>query len=152
MSGLLDLASEQLHSSGGRMTAQRRLILEILEKSGGHPTAEEVYDAARECDATINPSTVYRTLNWLTETGLVSPLRLGVERLSARKEQFDPGPPSEHHHFVCTGCGEVIEFESWHIDAAKDEFARQYQASVDRASLTLHGVCAACRAASLTAE
>jgi Fe2+ or Zn2+ uptake regulation protein len=144
MSGLLDLASERLHASGGRMTAQRRLILEILDGIGGHPTADEVYVEARCRDATINPSTIYRTLNWLAENGLVSSQRLGAERQSTRKERFDPGSPAEHYHFVCVNCGEVIEFESNAIELAKNDFARQYGATVERASLTLHGLCAAC--------
>ena len=148
MNELLAHASARLRTSGGRMTTQRRLILQILDDIGGHPTAEEVYDAVHQRDTTINPSTVYRTLGWLAEAGLVGACRLGTERQSARKEQFDPGYPAEHHHFVCTNCGDVIEFESRYIAQAKDDFTRQYGATVERASLTLQGLCAQCRKAS----
>ncbi len=36
-------ASAAVRASGGRMTAQRRLILDVLNESGGHPTAEEIF-------------------------------------------------------------------------------------------------------------
>jgi hypothetical protein len=40
----------RLRSSGGRMTSQRRLILQTLQTMSGHPTAEEIYTAARQLD------------------------------------------------------------------------------------------------------
>ncbi len=94
--------------------------------------------------SSINPSTVYRTLAWLAESGLVSTCRLGPERQGRRSEQFDPASPAEHHHFVCVSCGEVIEFESSRVEQAKGDFGRQHHATVERASLTLYGLCARC--------
>ena len=144
MSELVHQATDLLHMTRGRMTAQRRLILETLDAMGGHPTAEQIYDAVRKRDRSINPSTVYRTLGWLAEVGLVNSRRLQSERREKRKEQFDPALPAEHHHFVCTHCGKVIEFESLSIEQIKDEFAFEHQARVERASLTLYGLCADC--------
>ena len=43
MAQLTREAAITLRSTGGRMTTQRRLILETLESLGGHPTADEVY-------------------------------------------------------------------------------------------------------------
>ena len=67
----------------------------------------------------------------------------GTERRS-RREQFDPARPGEHHHFVCTCCGRVVEFESPLIDEVKQEFGRRQGVCVERASLTLYGVCSQC--------
>jgi Fe2+ or Zn2+ uptake regulation protein len=127
------------------MTAQRRLILETLDELGGHPTAEEIYDAVCSRDQAVDPSTVYRTLGWLADSGLVSEQRFGPGRQSGRTERFDPARPTEHHHFVCTACGRVVEFESIHIEQAKREFARQHGGVIQRASLTLYGLCSECQ-------
>jgi Fe2+ or Zn2+ uptake regulation protein len=126
------------------MTTQRRLILETLDEMGGHPTAEEIYRNVCTQDASINPSTVYRTLGWLAEAGLVDARHLAPGR-SSRPEQFDPSYPAEHHHFVCTCCGKVLEFASPLIERAKQEVSRAQGVTVERASLTLYGQCPTCQ-------
>src|SRR5512144_1461526 len=125
MSQLVTAAAHALRNSGGRMTAQRRAILETLEAMGGHPSAEDIYVAARARDRTINPSTVYRTLNWLSEAGLVTPAWLGPERCR-RQETHAGNVSSEHHHFVCARCGSVIEFEAPAVDGIKSKFAGEH--------------------------
>jgi len=144
MCALVNEAAATLRITGGRMTAQRRLILETLETLGGHPTAEEVYIAVRKRDATLNPSTVYRTLAWLETVGLVSHCHLDSGPDGEHSERYDPAAPVEHHHFVCTGCGRVIEFEASLIAEIKAEFAGQHGGRVVRAALTLYGVCKEC--------
>ncbi len=145
MSGLVRQAAEVLRASGGRMTNQRRAILETLEEIGGHPTAEEIYAAARRRDASINPSTVYRTLNWLGHAGLLGAAWLGPER-SRRQEALPGSNLGEHHHFVCVRCGQVIEFAAPEIEHIKRAVASRYGVLVERAGLTLNGLCAGCRA------
>ncbi len=146
MSELLVRETQALRGSGGRMTAQRRTIIQTLERMGGHPTADEIYAASRACDTQINPSTVYRTLSWLEQAGLLSPAWLGPERCR-RQEPLSETLPPGHHHFVCSGCGQVLEFRTPDIEAVKAAFARAHGARVTRATLTLYGQCAACRAA-----
>lgn len=145
MSDLVTRATRVLRGSGGRMTAQRRTILEILDQIGGHPTADEIYLAARQKDRSLNASTVYRTLTWLQQVGLLNAAWLGPER-SRRQETPGRALPTEHHHFVCTSCGCVIEFAAPDMEELKTEFAVRHGAAVRRATLTLYGVCAKCRA------
>lgn len=131
--------------TGGRMTAQRRLILETLNALGGHPTADEILTAARRRDASLNPSTVYRTLAWLERAGLVNHCHLDSGPDGERSERYDPVTPTEHHHFVCTACGQVIEFEAPDLGRVKAEVARQNRCVVERAALTLFGLCGRCQ-------
>jgi Fe2+ or Zn2+ uptake regulation protein len=128
------------------MTAQRRVILETLDSLrslGEHPTADQVYEVARERDDTLHPTTVYRTLGWLADAGLVHPCFL--QERGDRCEHFDPATPAGHHHFVCTRCGQVIEFASPHVEQARAQFARQHRVTIERAFLTMHGLCEHCR-------
>ena len=144
MSHLITEAATALRLTGGRMTAQRRLILETLETLGGHPTAEEVTAAVRQHDVTVNPSTVYRTLAWLEHAGLVSHCHLDAGPDGEHSERYDPVTPAEHHHFVCTGCGTVVEFESPQMEEIKTGFAIGHGVRVTHAALTLYGRCGAC--------
>jgi len=143
MTDLVVQATAALKTSGGRMTTQRRVILESLQELGGHPNAEQVYGAVRLRDESIHPTTVYRTLGWLADAGLLQPRHL--EARGDRCEHFDPASPAEHHHFVCTRCGRVIEFTSRYVEDVKRQVGEQYEARVEHASLTLHGLCHDCR-------
>lgn len=145
MSRLVKEATTSLRATGGRMTAQRRLILEALESFAGHPTADEVYAAVRERDPRLNPSTVYRTLDWLEGSGLVSHCHLDTGPGGERCERYDPVTPVEHHHFICTSCGQIIEFSLPQIETIKKQFARQHDVIVEKATLTLYGLCARCQ-------
>jgi Fe2+ or Zn2+ uptake regulation protein len=124
------------------MTSQRRLILQTLERLSGHPTAEQLFQIVRRQDSSLSLSTIYRTLRWLQEEDLVSTRLFDEER---RQERFDPAFPSEHHHFMCTACKSVIEFDTQLIDSIKTQFERQTGAQVQVGSIVLYGLCARCR-------
>jgi Fe2+ or Zn2+ uptake regulation protein len=129
-----------LRSQGGRMTVQRRLILDTLESFSGHPTAEEIYALAKQKAPKLHLSTVYRTIRWLEQEGKVSVRRFDEDN---RQDRFDY-TPFEHHHFQCTYCKGVIEFESPLMDEIINSFEEQLRASVETASLILYGKCKKC--------
>jgi Fur family ferric uptake transcriptional regulator len=145
MRDLMVEATATARAGGGRMTSQRRLILQTLNELGGHPTADEICAAARRHDTSLHPSTVYRTLAWLEDAGLVDHCHLDVGPVNRHSERFDPVTPVEHHHFVCTSCGQVIEFEAARVEIIKHEFAGQHGAAVERSALTLYGLCPKCQ-------
>lgn len=141
---LVDQVTEKLRSEGGRMTAQRKLILEVLESSPDHPTAEEIYTRARESDESLHLSTVYRTMRWLEEEGLVSSRWFDDER---RQERFDPVTDDQvdHYHFRCRVCNAIVEFPEPLIDKIKANYQVRFGGVVENATLTLYGVCEHCR-------
>ncbi len=140
---LVNLVTDKLRSSGGRMTAQRRLILEALGDSPDHPTAEDIYLRVREIDASVHLSTIYRTLRWLEEEGLVNPRWFDDER---RQERFDPvlDDDHDHYHFRCRICNEIIEFSEPAIETIKTAYERNNGGKVESATLTLYGICEDC--------
>ncbi|GFN32816.1 Fur family transcriptional regulator [Paenibacillus xylaniclasticus] len=120
------------------MTTQRRAVLNILQQSHDHPTAADVMERLREQGHMFAYGTVYNSLRYLTEAGLVKELNLGesASRYDARTE--------DHHHIVCVRCGRVDEVTTelpaeWMALAAQET---QYQ--VHHASVVLEGVCVAC--------
>ena len=142
MAELVEETTQRLHAQGGRMPSQRRLILQTLERLSGHPTAEQLFQIVRRQDSSLSLSTIYRTLRWLQEEDLVSTRLFDEER---RQERFDPAFPSEHHHFMCTACKSVIEFDTQLIGSIKTQFERQTGAQVQVGSIVLYGLCARCR-------
>ncbi len=146
MDGLVERARARVHASGGRMTGQRRLILETLTALPAHPTAEEVHARATRRDPALNLSTVYRTLHWLEAEGLVEPRRF---RGHGRHDHFDLAGARGHHHFLCTHCQRVAEFDSPQVDEVARGYARRHGAKVSEASLVVYGLCADCAASQL---
>ena len=142
MGDLAKAAHQRLREQGGRLTSQRRVLFDILDSLSEHPTAEELLTIAREQDPDINLSTVYRTLRWLEAENLVSARLFNEDR---RQERFDPVLPSEHHHFMCTRCKSVIEFNSSLFDSIKSNFQELNGARVTTGSIVLYGLCADCR-------
>jgi len=142
MSQLVQESKKRLHAQGGRMTAQRRLILEALDLLSDHPTAEELFAVVKQQDATLNLSTVYRTLRWLEQEELISTRVFDGDR---RQERFDAALPSEHHHFVCSVCKSVIEFDTPLFDQIKLQFEKRFGASVQSGSIVLYGRCDRCK-------
>ena len=133
--------TQRLHTRGGRMTPQRRLILEALDCLGGHPNAEQIFDLARRRDPGLNLSTVYRTLRWLEQEGLVSARHFDE---TGRHDHFDPALPAEHYHFVCKVCERVIEFDDPAFEAVKATFEAKQNVTVETVSVMFYGVCSAC--------
>ena len=58
-----------LRDGGVRVTRQRAAILKILATAEDHPDASELHRRAKELDATVSLSTVYRTLSALEQAG-----------------------------------------------------------------------------------
>ena len=140
MGTLLDQAIQRLREQGGRVTLQRKTILETVEALAGHPTAEQIYSHAHVSDPELNLATVYRTLRWLEREGLVSPRRFDGQR----EDRFDPHPPADHHHFFCISCKRVMEFTEPLSAPIVARLQRQLHVHVDSATLLLRGWCEEC--------
>lgn len=140
--GLIQQARKRLKERGGRMTVQRLLVLKALEELSDHPTAEELHEFVMQRDPTLHLSTVYRTLSWLEEEGLVKPRIFEDDQ---RKERFDPGHRPEHYHFKCLSCNQLIEFDNAMVNTIKAQFEQHSGAQVLSGSVTFYGICTKCR-------
>lgn len=124
---------------GHPLTAQRRLLLELLRDTEGHIDAKELYRRASARDKSISPATVYRTLNLFKELGLVDEMRLGKVRCCYEIKQSQG-----HQHLVCQGCGKVMEFQSPHFEKLIETVQREHGFNVKKAELYLEGYCNGC--------
>src|SRR5207253_5782571 len=72
----LDSIRGSLKEKGVRLTRQRQILLELIDKTGEHLDAERLFQMAKERDPKLNRVTVYRTLKMLKAGGLVDELDL----------------------------------------------------------------------------
>ena len=119
------LIIETLRKKGYKATTQRIAICRFALHSRDHPSAQRVYDEVRRVHPTVSLATVYKTLQILTEHGLVQELDLPESQ--ARFDSY----VEPHINLVCIRCGNIQDFddsaarEMVERVAAKAEFTRK---------------------------
>lgn len=141
MADLAQRVRVALTRMGGRMTRQRRVILDVLEESQTHMTAKELFVQAHARDPKVTLSTVYRTLDLCKSLGLLSSRQFSPEH---GPEWYELRAGEEHHHFICIQCGQVLEFDAPEVAQVVQRLAEQEGITEAHASLSVYGVCARC--------
>jgi len=122
-----------------KMTVQRRVILEEIQKVKTHPSADELYLAVRRRLPDISMATVYRNLETMAEHGLIRRLwEVGAPR------RYD-GELAEHYHILCERCGRVNDVSLQAVDGFLDEVRRASDYDVQGYRLGFFGLCPNCR-------
>lgn len=93
----------QLRGAGVRVTRPRMAVLRLLHETGGHRSADDVFDALQKRGVRLPRASVYNVLNDLFDHGLV--MRVDVGPGSALYE----ASTQWHHHFVCRQCGFILD-------------------------------------------
>ena len=131
-----------LRQQGHRLTPQRMMVLEVVKRSGQHLTAEEIHAAVLPQHPYVNIATVYRTLQWLEEVGLVAPINIGNGPL-----RYEYVHGATHHHLVCQDCGYEQEIGDDILDALKARLLERYAFVAQLNHLALPGRCSVCQEA-----
>ncbi len=97
------MITNKLSSSGLKQTFQRRKILEFLENTKSHPTADSIYNEIVKEIPTISRTTVYNTVNKLAEEGIIKCIKTKNSEM-----RFD-ACTEPHYHFVCNECGHIYD-------------------------------------------
>ena len=111
-----------------RYSKQRNLVLNILRENPVHPTAEWIFEKAREEMPGIGVATVYRNLNGLVEGGVIVRIP-GIDGV----DRFD-GNHMPHYHMKCNDCGKLFDLEP------ESETALQRMESVIRETFPMEAV------------
>ena len=130
---------DEIRAKGLRWTAQRRLILDVLQATQGHVTGSELVERCRGRDPDTTASTVYRTLDVLEELGYVR-----HSHSAAGREEYHVLPEREHAHLECRECGRTWEIEVRDASQLLEPLERRFGFRADVGHLTLWGVCAQC--------
>ena len=128
----------RLREKGYRLTPQRELVLQAVERLG-HATPDEVHAAIREQSSAVNLSTVYRTLELLEELGLVR-----HAHLTDRAPTYHSTATPDHAHLVCRGCGRVTEASPEDVGPLTGRLEERFGFRADIGHLTVFGRCRDC--------
>lgn len=135
-------AADAIRSSGGRMTRQRSILLDLLAHGSDDIDAEQLHQHAIQHDPRISLPTVYRTLHTLEAAHLVAP-RFSSSDHERKVYRLVNSPDAVH--FTCRKCGRVISYESDLISQLKRDLADQLGADLATFCMCAGGLCADCR-------
>jgi Fur family transcriptional regulator, peroxide stress response regulator len=121
------------------ITRQRQAVLEVIRGAEEHLTANEVFEGARRILPGISFATVYNSLRYLKQEGLIGEVRFGTD--ASRYDRT----VRRHDHAVCTACGKLIDIELKIPMSLTKKAAELSQFQPESIELILHGLCPKCR-------
>jgi Fur family transcriptional regulator, ferric uptake regulator len=130
----------RLRARGERMTGPRRAVLTAMAVHGGHLRAEDVVEAVAEVDASVHRASVYRTLEALSDLGVIQHLHVGHGGTAYHLI----GGPGPHLHTQCRVCGVVGDLPGDLLDEVAAVLVRRHRFLLDAGHVALSGTCATC--------
>ena len=132
-----------LREKGFRLTRQREILLDLIDKSGEHLDAERLYLMAREIDPRLNRVTVYRTLKMLKEGGLVD--ELDLMHVVGDQHYYETRMKGEHAHIICLRCGRVEEYFGEPLQNLKSQVEAVFGFQIVIQRTEVGGYCSHCQ-------
>ena len=121
------------------LTKQRQAVLQVVRESDEHLTANEVYEYSRRVLPGISFATVYNSLRYLKNEGLIGEVRFGTD--AAR---FDR-KLTRHDHAICNNCEKLVDLELRIPAGLLEEAAKRSKFEAGSIAITLHGLCPECK-------
>lgn len=121
-----------------KRSRQRDAILEYLNSTTSHPTADQIYSHVREKFPNISLGTVYRNLSLLTAIGEVRKLSFGDD-----VDHFDANT-APHCHILCTCCNRIEDFYYPFPDTLDQTAGDHYEGRIFGHSILFYGLCREC--------
>lgn len=137
--------AERVRENGKRMTVQRRLVLEALERAKHHTTAEDIAARIRKQHPQIDPSTVYRNLEALEGLGFVT-----HTHFEDRVTRWHLADAHRHGHLICRSCGAEFEVPMSLLEPLAAKLRAKHGFVADLAHSAVVGICSTCASVSST--
>ncbi|MFP4473214.1 MAG: Fur family transcriptional regulator [Candidatus Omnitrophota bacterium] len=140
----------EFRGCGYRMTKPRGAILDVLNRTTEHLSAEDVYLSVYKFYPNIGLTTVYRNLELLVEMGVV--VKFQFDHGKAKYELADEhSKKGHHHHLVCRKCAKIIDYSDFMEDEMKflksveKGLSKKYDFEIHDHIIQFHGMCSACQ-------
>ncbi|MCK4796580.1 MAG: transcriptional repressor [Spirochaetes bacterium] len=135
---------------GARLTESREIIINILNDTDEHLSAEDIYLKAHKKNPSIGLTTVYRTIDLLTQMSIVQKFDFGDGRARYELIKSSSGK-NHHHHLVCVRCKRIINYtelikdELDLINKTEKELSKKYNFKIMNHIIHFYGLCENCQ-------
>ncbi len=120
------------------LTKQRQTVLRVIQESTEHLTANEVFENSRHILPGISFATVYNSLRYLKNEGLIGEIRFGMD--CSRYDRT----LARHDHAICSKCGCLVDIDLPLPDQFMKEGERLTKFKADSIEVVLRGLCPDC--------
>lgn len=134
-------ARQFCEDKGARFTLLREKVYALLLEQKGAVGAYELLDTLKLTESNAKPATVYRTLDFLLEFGLIH--KIESTNAFVACHHFDCNHPVQF--LICDSCGDVKEIQSEGLKETLDKQAQSVGFSVVKQTIEAHGTCAVCQ-------
>jgi Fur family ferric uptake transcriptional regulator/Fur family peroxide stress response transcriptional regulator len=121
------------------LTKQRQAVLQVIREAEQHLTANEVFENARRILRGISFATVYNSLRYLKNEGLIGEVRFGMDATRYDRKL------TRHDHAICNNCEKLVDLELTIPDGLLKEAAKRSKFQAGSIEVTLRGLCPECR-------
>ncbi len=118
------------------MTVQRQLILDIINNSPDHLTADKIYLMAKEKMPGIAMATVYNNLKFLSDNSFIR--KIGI----SNGADFYDKNLIPHDHIICNSCGAIADFNNGGL---KEMLEKSIGGEITGYDLNVHYICEHCK-------
>jgi Fur family ferric uptake transcriptional regulator len=130
---------QKLRQSGHKVTPQRITIIKYFMESSELLTPSALFEKVHTLDPAIGEVTVYRTLNILSELGLICMIHTGENTHS-----YISRPPEHHGHLICSTCGKVLNFINCDVSGMEKRLSAETGFKIEDHRLDFFGHCREC--------
>lgn len=132
--------ANRIRELGYRLTPQRELTLDAICEAQGPTTFDEIYARLQEKAPAVDPSTVYRVLNFFIQLRLVVAAEVGQHKV------YEIASEMPYYRLICQECGKFVRLDQSLVEAMYANVQHNHRFTVEKDHLVLHGLCEDCLA------
>ena len=134
-----EFIENRVRELGFRMTPQRQLILEAIERAGEHATFDEIFNEVQAFAPHINQTTIYRTLETFSRYRLIHGNEIAGGKV------YELVAEERHHHLFCHKCWTDIRIKEEKFNDFQKQIDREFGFLVLAEHHIFMGLCSNCR-------
>ncbi len=131
---------DELNEVDLRATPARVALMSLLENTDKPVDVQTMIEYLEKNGIKTDPATVFRIVNMFTEKGLTKQVQL-----QEGKSRYELAANADHHHLVCTKCGDIQDISDCNIDGLEKDIEKKKGFAVTSHSLEFFGICKSCQ-------
>ena len=131
---------DELNEVELRATPARIALMNLLETTDRPVDVQTMISFLEKKGIKSDPATVFRIVNMFTEKGLTKQIQL-----QEGKSRYELAAQNDHHHLVCTKCGDIQDISDCNIGELEKDIEKKKGFSVTSHALEFFGICKACQ-------
>jgi len=112
---------DKLMDKGLKVTPQRMVVLEAIDKLHNHPAADQVIEYIRKYHPNIATGTVYKVLETLARKKIINKVKTDRDIM-----RYD-ADIQKHHHIYCMGSDTITDYYDDKLNKLLRNYFRKYK-------------------------